>query len=111
MHSQTDNDRVTDGCCSFPYRISQIMLFSPDEANNSSSLILNLSLVADAYCLLDVYSVLSSNPAYFGLPADLRSISSSQSEKSADKKQKEKQAEQMKQVVGESRSQVTSQYS
>ncbi|XP_073334790.1 exonuclease mut-7 homolog [Pagrus major] len=53
--------------------------------------------VADAYCLLDVYSVLSSNPAYFGLPADLRSISSSQSEKSADKKQKEKQAEQMKQ--------------
>ncbi|XP_019128013.2 exonuclease mut-7 homolog [Larimichthys crocea] len=47
--------------------------------------------VADAYCLLDVYSVLSSNPAYFGLPADLRSISSGQSEKSGDKKHKEKQ--------------------
>ncbi|XP_056289107.1 exonuclease mut-7 homolog [Pseudoliparis swirei] len=43
--------------------------------------------VADAYCLLDVYSALSSNPAYFGLPADLRSISSSQPEKSATKKQ------------------------
>ncbi|XP_074474181.1 exonuclease mut-7 homolog [Sebastes fasciatus] len=47
--------------------------------------------VADAYCLLDVYSVLSDNPAYFGLPADLRSISSGKSEKS-DKKQKEKLA-------------------
>ncbi|KAL6097047.1 exd3 [Pungitius sinensis] len=43
--------------------------------------------VADACCLLDVYSVLSSNPAYFGLPADLRSISSSQSEKKEDKTQ------------------------
>ncbi|XP_031133903.1 exonuclease mut-7 homolog isoform X1 [Sander lucioperca] len=56
--------------------------------------------VADAYCLLDVYSVLSRNPAYFGLPADLRSISSSQSEKSADNKQKEKHAKQMKQAHG-----------
>lgn len=56
--------------------------------------------VADAYCLLDVYSVLSSNPAYFGLPADLRSISSNQSEKSGDERQKEKQAKQMKQAHG-----------
>ncbi|XP_070706537.1 exonuclease mut-7 homolog isoform X2 [Pempheris klunzingeri] len=56
--------------------------------------------VADAYCLLDVYSVLSSNPAYFGLPADLRSISASQSEKSGDKKQREKQAKQTKQAHG-----------
>ncbi|XP_051268624.1 exonuclease mut-7 homolog [Dicentrarchus labrax] len=48
--------------------------------------------VADAYCLLDVYSVLSSNPAYFGLPADLCSISSCQSGKSGEKKQKEKRA-------------------
>ncbi|KAM9841835.1 exonuclease mut-7 homolog [Aulostomus maculatus] len=48
--------------------------------------------VADAYCLLDVYSVLSSNPAKFGLPADLRSISFSQPEKSKDMKQKGKQA-------------------
>uniref|UniRef100_A0A672IZ76 Exonuclease 3'-5' domain containing 3 n=1 Tax=Salarias fasciatus TaxID=181472 RepID=A0A672IZ76_SALFA len=47
--------------------------------------------VADAYCLLDVYSVLSSKPEQFGLPADLHSISSSQSEASADKKRKEKQ--------------------
>ncbi|KAM9338414.1 exonuclease mut-7 homolog [Symphorus nematophorus] len=54
--------------------------------------------VADAYCLLDVYSALSSNPASFGLPADLSSISSSQSEKSGDKKQKEKQAKQTKQA-------------
>lgn len=46
--------------------------------------------MADAYCLLDVYSVLSGNPAHFGLPADLRSISTGQSEKSRDKKQKEK---------------------
>lgn len=68
---------------------------------------LNLLLVADAYCLLDVYSVLSSNPAYFGLPADLRSISSSQSTKSRDKKQKEKQAKQTKQAHGrEVRSQL-----
>ncbi|XP_037340453.2 exonuclease mut-7 homolog isoform X2 [Pungitius pungitius] len=50
--------------------------------------------VADACCLLDVYSVLSSNPAYFGLPADLRSISSSQSEKKEDKTQKECQGAQ-----------------
>lgn len=56
--------------------------------------------MADAYCLLDVYSVLSSNQAYFGLPADLRSISSSQAEKSAEKKQKEKQAKQMEQANG-----------
>ncbi|GAA6232040.1 exonuclease mut-7 homolog [Lates japonicus] len=56
--------------------------------------------VADAYCLLDVYSALSSNPARFGLPADLRSISSSQSEKSADKTQKEKQTKQKKQTLG-----------
>uniref|UniRef100_A0A3Q4BZM5 3'-5' exonuclease domain-containing protein n=1 Tax=Mola mola TaxID=94237 RepID=A0A3Q4BZM5_MOLML len=53
--------------------------------------------VADSYCLLDVYSALSSNPDYFGLlSADLRSSTSSHSEKSGDKKQKEKEAEQMK---------------
>ncbi|KAL7376218.1 hypothetical protein ABVT39_003585 [Epinephelus coioides] len=56
--------------------------------------------VADAHCLLDVFSVLSSNPVYFGLPADLRSFSSNQSEKSGDEKQKEKQAKQMKQAHG-----------
>lgn len=64
-------------------------------------LFLNLLLVADAYCLLDVYSVLSRNPAYFGLPADLRSISSSHSEKSGDKKkEKPSQAKQSKQALG-----------
>ncbi|XP_028273012.1 exonuclease mut-7 homolog isoform X2 [Parambassis ranga] len=52
--------------------------------------------VADAYCLLDVYTVLSSNPASFGLPADLRSLTASQSETSKDKKQKEKQDKQAK---------------
>ncbi|XP_014843453.1 PREDICTED: exonuclease mut-7 homolog isoform X1 [Poecilia mexicana] len=49
---------------------------------------------ADAYCLLDVYSALSSNPASFGLPADLRSITSGQSEKSKDKEKKGKKAAQ-----------------
>ncbi|KAF3848937.1 hypothetical protein F7725_015434 [Dissostichus mawsoni] len=44
---------------------------------------------ADACCLLEVYSVLSSNPDQFGIPSDLRSIMSSQSEKRGDKKKKE----------------------
>uniref|UniRef100_A0A1A8QGR2 Exonuclease 3'-5' domain containing 3 n=1 Tax=Nothobranchius pienaari TaxID=704102 RepID=A0A1A8QGR2_9TELE len=57
--------------------------------------------VADAYCLLDVYSVLSSNPECFGLPADLRSISSGQSTTSKEKKQKEKQGKMTKQALGE----------
>ncbi|MEQ2233718.1 hypothetical protein ILYODFUR_024643, partial [Ilyodon furcidens] len=56
--------------------------------------------VADAYCLLDVYSALSSNPASFGLPADLRSITSGQSETSKGKKQKEKQAKKTAQALG-----------
>ncbi|XP_028827073.1 exonuclease mut-7 homolog isoform X2 [Denticeps clupeoides] len=42
--------------------------------------------VADAYCLLDVYSVLSEDPASFGLPADLRSVSSSTPAKSKEEK-------------------------
>uniref|UniRef100_H3D6Q4 Exonuclease 3'-5' domain containing 3 n=1 Tax=Tetraodon nigroviridis TaxID=99883 RepID=H3D6Q4_TETNG len=45
--------------------------------------------VADAYCLLEVYRVLESNPAHFGLPDDLRDISPRQSEKRKDKKPKE----------------------
>uniref|UniRef100_A0A1A8B9M7 Exonuclease 3'-5' domain containing 3 n=1 Tax=Nothobranchius kadleci TaxID=1051664 RepID=A0A1A8B9M7_NOTKA len=57
--------------------------------------------VADAYCLLDVYSVLSSNPKCFGLPADLRSVSSGQSTMSKEKKQKEKQGKMTKQALGE----------
>ncbi|XP_017266260.1 exonuclease mut-7 homolog [Kryptolebias marmoratus] len=56
--------------------------------------------VADAYCLLDVYSVLSSNPARFGLPADLRSIPSNQSKTRKDKKQKDKQGKKTKQTLG-----------
>lgn len=55
--------------------------------------------MADAYCLLEVYSVLSRNPASFGLPDDLRSISSSQSEKNRDKKLKEKKDKQTKQTL------------
>ncbi|XP_025765129.1 exonuclease mut-7 homolog isoform X5 [Oreochromis niloticus] len=55
--------------------------------------------VADAYCLLEVYSVVSRNPASFGLPDDLRSISSSQSEMSRDKKLKEKKGKQTKQTL------------
>ncbi|XP_041666203.1 exonuclease mut-7 homolog isoform X2 [Cheilinus undulatus] len=53
--------------------------------------------VADACCLLEVYSVLSSNPSQFGLPADLRSDSLIQPDQSRDKKQKEKQTKQTKQ--------------
>lgn len=61
---------------------------------------LNTLLAADAYCLLDVYSVLSKNPEHFGLPADLWSISSSQSEKSVKKKKgKQSQAEQTGEVL------------
>ncbi|KAF0031365.1 hypothetical protein F2P81_015920 [Scophthalmus maximus] len=56
--------------------------------------------VADAYCLLDVYSILSSNPAHFGLPADLSSVSSSQSGKSGDKMRKGKQAKEKKWNLG-----------
>lgn len=71
-------------------------------------LFLNLLVVADAYCLLDVYSVLSRNPANFGLPADLRSISSSQAEKSGNQKEKLSQAKQPKQALGrEVRGQLT----
>ncbi|KAM3600282.1 uncharacterized protein V6R79_020819 [Siganus canaliculatus] len=54
--------------------------------------------VADAYCLLDVYSAISSDPAHFGLPADLRSLSSCHPEKSRAKERKEKLAEQAKQT-------------
>ncbi|XP_029921768.1 exonuclease mut-7 homolog isoform X2 [Myripristis murdjan] len=49
---------------------------------------------ADAYCLLDVYLALSRDPAHFGLPADLLSISASQSENSRERKQKEKPTKQ-----------------
>lgn len=59
--------------------------------------------VADAYCLLDVYSVLSSRPAVFGLPADLYVVSSSHSEKSKDKKQKHKQVDSKEECHGAQR--------
>uniref|UniRef100_A0A3P9KSJ1 Exonuclease 3'-5' domain containing 3 n=1 Tax=Oryzias latipes TaxID=8090 RepID=A0A3P9KSJ1_ORYLA len=66
--------------------------------------------VTDAYCLLDVYSVLSGNPARFGLPADLRSISSSKPETNRDKKQKEKQKKR-KEGVGQKECQGASRVS
>ncbi|XP_069559628.1 exonuclease mut-7 homolog isoform X1 [Brachyistius frenatus] len=56
--------------------------------------------VADAYCLLDVYSALSRNPAWFGLPADVLSISFDQSQMSKDKKRKEKRGKHTKQGLG-----------
>ncbi|XP_054612211.1 exonuclease mut-7 homolog isoform X2 [Dunckerocampus dactyliophorus] len=58
--------------------------------------------VTDAYCLLDVYSVLSRNPADFGLPDDLRSVSASQQErtKNGDAKQKNKKNKQQMQPTG-----------
>ncbi|KAM8829137.1 exonuclease mut-7 homolog isoform 2-T3 [Spinachia spinachia] len=59
--------------------------------------------VADACCLLDVYSVLSSDPAHFGLPADLRSISSSRSEKNGDQTQRVKQATEKEECQGAQR--------
>ncbi|XP_071196333.1 exonuclease mut-7 homolog isoform X1 [Salvelinus alpinus] len=45
----------------------------------------------DAYCLLDVYSVLSRDPACFGLPQDLCSISSLQTEKSKEEKKRKEE--------------------
>lgn len=93
-HTHTDTVRETDGRSCFHYRVHIILSFMDKLQQNKYSPPFPLScfltsplLVADAYCLLDVYSALSSNPAYFGLPADLRSISSSQPEKSATKKQ------------------------
>ncbi|XP_068508828.1 exonuclease mut-7 homolog isoform X2 [Syngnathus scovelli] len=53
--------------------------------------------VTDAYCLLDVYSVLSAKPASFGLPRDLRSITVTQPEKNGHAKQKEKKNKKMNQ--------------
>lgn len=61
---------------------------------------LSLHLVADAYCLLEVYTALKSNPSQFGLPDDLENICARQPEKSKDKKSKERQTEQIKQVQG-----------
>lgn len=55
-------------------------------------LLLLLLPVTDAYCLLDLYSALSTNPEGFGLPGDLHSVSPSQSAQSGIKKQKEKRA-------------------
>lgn len=83
----------------------QIILLSPDGMQTrqvhtplppSFSSILTFPLVTDAYCLLDVYSVLSGNPARFGLPADLSSVSSSKPQTNSDKKQKEKQKKKTK---------------
>ncbi|XP_077354171.1 exonuclease mut-7 homolog isoform X3 [Festucalex cinctus] len=50
--------------------------------------------VTDAYCLLDVYSVLSANPSNFGLPSDLRSIPS-QPKENGEAKQKDKKNKKM----------------
>lgn len=51
--------------------------------------------VTDAYCLLDVYTTLSADPASFGLPANLRGacvngsgVQLERPQKSRDKKQK-----------------------
>lgn len=96
-----------------PLRASQIRyagelrthasLCTADDPVRTSNLLkqtLSLHLVADAYCLLEVYTVLNSNPAHFGLPDDLQKISSRQSEKSKGKKPKEQQTEQIEQPQG-----------
>ncbi|XP_055009430.1 exonuclease mut-7 homolog [Boleophthalmus pectinirostris] len=64
--------------------------------------------VADAYCLVDVYNVLSSRPADFGLPADLRTISTSQTENVKEKKQKNKEENSKEECHGARRVSSTS---
>ncbi|XP_061658259.1 exonuclease mut-7 homolog isoform X2 [Syngnathoides biaculeatus] len=54
--------------------------------------------VTDAYCLLDVYSVLSTNPTKFGLPSDLHSISLRQPGKNGDAKQKDTKSKMRKHI-------------
>ncbi|XP_061555075.1 exonuclease mut-7 homolog isoform X2 [Phycodurus eques] len=54
--------------------------------------------VTDAYCLLDVYSVLSANATNFGLPSNLHSISLRQPEKNRDEKQKDKKSKMKKHI-------------
>uniref|UniRef100_A0AAV2IXE0 3'-5' exonuclease domain-containing protein n=1 Tax=Knipowitschia caucasica TaxID=637954 RepID=A0AAV2IXE0_KNICA len=49
--------------------------------------------VADAYCLLDVYNVLSSRPADFGLPSDLRTVSTANAQEKKEKNEDEKSKE------------------
>ncbi|XP_066507568.1 exonuclease mut-7 homolog isoform X2 [Hoplias malabaricus] len=56
----------------------------------------------DAYCLLDVYLTLSKDPSAFGLPDDLRSISSAQPVKSEQKKTKDKRKQATGQRAGQS---------
>ncbi|KAI2659986.1 hypothetical protein H4Q32_022569 [Labeo rohita] len=50
----------------------------------------------DAYCLLDVYLVLSRDPKAFGLPEDLRSIPSAQPAKSREEKKPKEKSKQSK---------------
>ena len=70
------------------------------------SLFFCLFSAADAYCLLDVYLMLSKDPKAFGLPEDLRSISSSQPAKSdQEKKLKHKNKQSTGQRVSQSVSQ------
>lgn len=45
-----------------------------------------VSLAADAYCLLDIYLTLSKDAKGYGLPEDLRTITSTQPSKSREEK-------------------------
>ncbi|XP_056323123.1 exonuclease mut-7 homolog [Danio aesculapii] len=54
---------------------------------------------ADAYCLLDIYLILSRDPKAFGLPEDLRSIPAAQKPKSQEEK-KPKDKKQFKRREG-----------
>lgn len=54
---------------------------------------------ADAYCLLDIYLILSRDPKAFGLPEDLRSIPTAQKPKSQEEK-KPKDKKQFKRREG-----------
>lgn len=53
-------------------------------------------IATDAYCLLDVYLVLSRDPKAFGLPEDLRSIPSAQPAKSREEKKPKEKSKQSK---------------
>lgn len=80
-----------------PLRTSQLcyagnkkFMWKHDSFEPSPILFLYLFSAADAYCLLDVYLVLSRDPKAFGLPEDLCSIPSQPARKREEKKPKEK---------------------
>lgn len=71
--------------------VTQFFMWLHESFEPSPILFLYLFSAADAYCLLDVYLVLSRDPKAFGLPENLCSIPSAQPAKNhKEKKPKEK---------------------